>query len=316
LTSAKRIADQPNWLARGVQDHRRALRDALRRLRGHPLGTLLTAFVIGVTLALPAALNAVVRSFSTVGYSWEGAYQASLFLKPSVDEAHGEQLAADIGHRPGVVKSRYISRDQALAEFKAYSNYGAALDLLQDNPLPAVIVVTPDRHLSRDDANALLATLAKLPEVDEARLDQKWLDRLYAILDFVQQVVAVIAGLLALSVVVVIANTIRLDIESRREEILVLKQVGATNAFIRRPLVYVGIGYGVLGSLVAMLLVFGGLKLVTSPALALLGIQAGAGGAIVPSLRDVGLMMAVGVLLGWLTSVLTVARELRHIEPR
>jgi cell division transport system permease protein len=315
LSSAKRIADQPGWLTRILQDHRRALTDAALRLRGHAFGTLLTAFVIGVTLALPAALNTVVRSFGAVGYSWEGAYQASLFLKPSVEQQRGQQLAAEISTRAGVIKARYISREQALAEFKAHSNYGAALDVLQDNPLPAVISVTPDRHLPREEADALLAALAKLPEVDEARLDQKWLDRLYSILAFVRQVVGVIAGLLALSVTVVIANTIRLDIENRREEIVVLKQVGATDGFIRRPLLYIGVGYGLLGSLVATVLVVGGLQLLTSPALQLLGLDSLPGSSLGLSGTELAVMFGVGMLIGWATTFWTVWRELRHIEP-
>ena len=316
MSSAKAISDQPGWLTRLLQDHRRAFIDAARRLRGHLFGTLLTAFVIGVTLALPAALNTVVRSFGEVGYSWEGAYQASLFLKSSVDAARGEQLSAEIEKKPGIVKSRYISRDQALSEFKAHSNYGAALDLLQDNPLPAVIAVTPDRHMSREDANALLSSLAKLPEVDEAKLDQKWLDRLYSILDFVRQVVGVIAGMLALSVVVVIANTIRLDIEGRREEIIVLKQVGATDAFIRRPLLYIGLGYGLLGSLMATLLVGAGLQLLTAPALQVLGLESLSNGTMIVSGGSLMAMFGVGMLLGWMTTYWTVTREIRHIEPR
>jgi cell division transport system permease protein len=316
LTSAKRVADQPNWFSRTVQDHRRALADAGRRLRGHPFGTLLTAFVIGVTLALPAGLNTLIRSFGSAGYSWEGAYQASLFLKTSIDAQRGQQLAAEIGQRRGVSKSRYISRDQALTEFKAYSDYGSALDLLEDNPLPAVIVVTPDRHLPRDEANKLLAGLARLPEVDQAKLDQKWLDRLYSILDFVQRVVAVIAGLLALSVVVVIANTIRLDIENRREEILVLKQVGATNSFIRRPLLYTGMAYGLLGSTVATVLVMIGFKLLTQPALQLLGLETAKAAPISLTGIELGTIFGVGVLLGWLTTFWTVSQQLLRIEPR
>jgi len=316
LTSAKRVADQPNWLVRTLQDHRRAIADAGRRLRAHFFGTLLTAFVIGVTLALPAALDGVVRSFGTIGYSWEGAYQASLFLRKSVDPARGQQLAVEIAQKPGVVSAHYISREQALAEFKAHSNYGSALDLLADNPLPAVIAVTPDRKLPRDEVNALLAGLAKLPEVDMAKLDQKWLDRLYSLLAFVQRVVGVIAGLLAVSVILVIANTIRLDIENRREEILVLKQVGATSAFIRRPLLYLGFCYGLLGSLVAVGLVSAGMQLLTAPALQLIGLGSLPGGMIGLDRRELAAIFAVGIALGWATTFLTVGRQLRRIEPR
>jgi cell division transport system permease protein len=316
LTSAKRIADQPAWWRRIVQDQRRALADAWRRLRSQPFGTPFTAFVIGVVLALPAGLDALIRTFNVASYSWEGAYQASLFLKDSVSAERGRQLAADIGRREGIEKSAYISREQALAEFRAHSGYGEALDLLQSNPLPAVIVVTPDRRVSREHASELLDALSRLPEVDEAKLDQEWLDRLYALLDFIERVVAAIAVLLGLAVVVVIGNTIRLDVESRRDEIMVMKQVGATDAFIRRPFLYTGLAYGFLGSAFATLLVTLGLALLTAPMLRVLGLDAGHSAAMLPSRQTVATVFGAGLGLAWATSFLTVARQLRGIEPR
>lgn len=313
--AAKRVADQPNWLARSLQDHRRAVREAARRLRRQPFGTLLTALVIGVTLALPAGLDALVRSFDIAGFSWEGAYQASLFLKDSVSPERGAQLADDIGHKPGIAKSRYLSREQALAEFKTHAGFGNALDLLADNPLPAVIIITPSSKLAHSDSDPLLKSLAALPEVDQARLDQQWLDRLYATLAFVQRAISVIAGLLGLSVIVVIGNTIRLDIESRRDEIAVMKLVGATDPFIRRPFVYTGLAYGFLGAVLASLLVVVTLNLLAAPARALIGLQA-ASGAQWPAGDTVLSVFAAGLLLGAVTTWWTVGRRLRKIEPR
>jgi cell division transport system permease protein len=316
LTSAKRIADQPAWWRRIVQDQRRAFADAWRRLRSQPFGTPFTAFVIGVVLALPAGLDALIRTFNVASYSWEGAYQASLFLKDSVSAERGRQLAADIGRREGIEKSAYISREQALAEFRAHSSYGEALDLLQSNPLPAVIVVTPDRRVSHEQASELLTTLSRLPEVDEAKLDQEWLDRLYALLDFIERVIAAIAVLLGLAVVVVIGNTIRLDVESRRDEIMVMKQVGATDAFIRRPFLYTGLAYGFLGSVFATLLVTFGLALLTAPTLRVLGLDASHSAAMLPSRQTVAMVFGAGLGLAWVTSFLTVTRQIRGIEPR
>jgi len=316
LTSARRVADQPAWWRRIAQDQRRALTDVWWRLRSRPFGTLFTAFVIGVVLALPAGLDALIRTFNVASYSWEGAYQASLFLKDAVSVERGRQLAQDIGAREGIEKSAYVSREQALAEFRAHSSYGEALDLLQNNPLPAVIVVTPDRHLSREHATALLTALTKLPEVDQAKLDQEWLDRLYAALDFVEHVIAAIAVLLGLAVVVVIGNTIRLDVESRRDEIMVMKQVGATDTFIRRPFLYTGLAYGLLGSACATILVTIGLALLTGPTLRLLGLDTSQSAAMLPSRHTLAALFGAGLALAWMTSYLTVTRQIRGIEPR
>ena len=315
MTAARRVADRPGWLTRTARDHRRALRDAWQRLLQQPFGTLLTGLVIGITLSLPAALDAVIAGLDTAGYSWEGAYQASLFLKDSVSTEQGQKLAADIGHKPGIASSRYVSRDAALAEFRAHSDYGEALDLLQDNPLPAVIVVTPERHQSRDQAAALLNSLAKLPEVDQARLDQQWLDRLYAILGFVQQLVLGLAVALALTVVVVIANTVRLDVERRREEILVLKQVGATDAYIRRPFLYTGLAYGLLGALLALVLVSIALGIVAAPLRQLFKLNLDSGWLAGLPPRTPLLLLIAGPLLGWLTSHGTVSWRLIRLEP-
>jgi cell division transport system permease protein len=316
LTSAKRVADRPPWLQRVLQDQRRALLVAGRRLRMQPLGALMTAFVIGVTLALPAGLDALVRTFNVATYSWEGAYQASLFLKDSVSADDGRKLAADIGRRQGIDKSRYISRSEALAEFKANSGYGSALDVLTENPLPAVIVVTPERRLSHDQASTLLQSLAKLPEVDQAKLNQDWLDRLYAILNFVEEVVEVLAILLGIAVVVVIGNTIRLDVQNRRDEIVVMKQVGATDAFIRRPFLYTALVYGLLGSAFASALVTAGLAALSGPTLRVLGLDATHQAAILPSPHTIGAVFAAGAGLALLTSFFTVTRQIRRIEPR
>lgn len=310
--SASRVAERPNWFTRTAREHRRAIADAFHRLLAQPFGTLLTGLVIGITLALPGALDAAVASLDTAGYSWEGAYQASLFLKDSVSESRGEQLAADIGRRPGVAKARYVSRAAALEEFRSHSGYGEALDLLQDNPLPAVIIVTPERRQSRDQANLLLQTLARLPDVDQARLDQQWLDRLYAILGFVEHLVWLIGCALALTVVVVVANTVRLDIERRREEIQVLKQVGATHAYIRRPFLYTSLVYGLVGGLVACGLVLLALDTLAEPLRTLFNLNLGDGG--LPT-RTLWLLLGGGPVLAVVTSQLTVSRRLAALDP-
>jgi cell division transport system permease protein len=313
--SANRVADRPNWLRRTLRDHGRALADAWTRLRRHWFGTLLTGLVIGITLALPAALDASIAGLDTAGQSWEDAYQASLFLKDTVTTAQGQQLATEIGHRRGVATSRYISRDQALAEFRSHSGYGEALDLLPENPLPAVIVVAPARSLPRADANALVDALAKLPEVETARLDQHWLDRLYTVLEFVQATVVVLAVLLALAVILVIGNTARLDVEHRREEILVLKHVGATDTFIRRPFLYIALAYGTIGSLSALILIYAALYALSEPLLALFNLNLSSSGIGGLPEQTFVLVLAAGPVLCVVTSYLTVSQQLLRLDP-
>ncbi len=313
--SAARVAPPPGWLARTLQDHSRALNSSLSELLRKPVATLLTAFVIGLTLALPAGLDTVLRNLDVVGDSLQGSLRASLFLKDSVDADRAQELSHSLGKRPGVASARYISREQALDEFRQHSGFGEALDLLKDNPLPAVIVVTPDRHAPQAQTDALFKELGKLPEVEQAQLDEKWLQRLYAILTLVQRAVLVIASALGLAVVIVIANTIRLDIERHREEIAVMKLIGAADAFIRRPFLYTGLGYGLVGAVLACAMVVGAGALLSQPAHELAGLYEAE-----TSLRGLAPQAILGVfgaglVLGWLGAFWTVSRHLKHIEP-
>ncbi len=312
----RRGADDASALRAYLREHLRVLLFTLRRLLRNPGGSLLTAAAIGITLALPAGLHVLLQNISTLSYSWESSVQASLFLRDTVSESEGEKLARDLGGRDGVANAQYISRAKALVEFRQLSGFGEALDVLQENPLPAVIVVRPETDRSPQQIDQLVRELGALPGVDQARLDTAWLERLYAILDIISLAVQIIGGLLALAIIVTVGNTIRLDIQSRREEIVVLKLIGATDAFIRRPFLYTGACYGLLGGLLAWLLVSIGLWTLSSPVQKLASLYQSdfhlIGLGFVASLALLGGAM----LLGWLGSWWTVARHLGEIEPQ
>jgi cell division transport system permease protein len=203
-----------------------------------------------------------------------------------------------------------------MAEFRAGSGYAEALDLLKDNPLPATIVITVDARQPEATTTALFKDLSALPEVEHAKLDEKWLQRLYAILTFVQRVVTLVSAALVVMVLVVIGNTIRLDIENRRQEIEVMKLIGANDRFIRRPFLYTGLWYGLTGALLGCLLVEGAAWLLSVPAQALAGLygsQLSFGGL---TGKEVGVMFGAGALLGWLGAWWAVSQRLWQIEPR
>lgn len=294
----------------------RALRNSLGALARKPVGTLLTAFVIGITLALPAGLHTLVANLHQAGSSaLQGTLRLSLFLDDDVNQARGEALTREIARRPGVSSAQYISRAQALEEFRAFSGFGEALDLLKENPLPATVVVTPRSGLPRVETEALLRDLSALPEVAQAKLDQKWLERLYAILELVQRAVLMIAAALALAVLVVIGNTVRLDIENRREEIGILKLIGATPGYIRRPFLYTGLWYGLAGGALACLLVEAGVLALAEPARQLAGLYDSQAGLLGLRFDAAVAVFGAGMGLGWLGAFWAVSRHLRQVEP-
>jgi len=315
--AAKAVAElRPNFLSRFAQGHLREVLFTLSRFYRNLSGALLTCFVIGITLALPASLHTMVRNINAVSYSWESTLQASLFLKDSTTPAQAAALIAKLKTRPGVADAIYITREQSLAEFKALSGFGAALDLLETNPLPAVITITPVKGVERPVIDALIVELSQLPEVEVAKLDRQWLDRLYAVLSLIQRLVLLMAGLLGLAVIVIVGNTIRLDIEAKRAEIVVMKLIGATDGFIRRPFLYTGLWYGLVGGAIAWLLVYAAVFALSQPARELAGLYGSDYQLQGLPLDATAVMFAGGVLLGWIGAWWTVSRHLKDIEPQ
>ncbi|HEY1076753.1 MAG TPA: permease-like cell division protein FtsX [Fontimonas sp.] len=308
--------ERPNWLSRWVQEHLRVLLFSLGKIVRTPLAAMLTAMVIGIALALPAGLYVAVNNLATVSYSWQESLQLSLFLKDTVSAERGAALARDIRNEPGVARTQFISREQSLAEFRELSGFGDALDLLQGNPLPAVISVSPQRGQSKADVQTLLDRLSKLGEVELAKLDQQWLERLYALLAIAERAVGIIALLLGLAVMVIIGNTIRLDIESRREEIEVMKLIGAPGSFVRRPFLYSGFWFGLGGGVLAWILVGVGTSLLAEPSAQLAALYGSDYQINGLGIRDGLSLVAAGITLGWAGAFITVSRRLAQIEPK
>ena len=314
-SAPKRVSSGPGWLQRQVQDHVRALTGTFGDLLRRPVATALTAFVIGITLALPAGLHALVGNLGRAGEGLQGSLRATLFLKDSTTADRGADLTREIASRPGVTAAHYISREEALQEFRAGSGFAAALDQLKENPLPAVIEVTPDGHQPQARIESLLKTLGELPEVEQARLDEKWVQRLYAILELVQKAVNLIAGALGVAVLVVVGNTIRLDIENHRHEIAVMKLIGAADGYIRRPYLYCGLWYGLAGAILACLLVEAGILALQEPAGRLAGLY-GSPARLDGLGFDTALaLFGIGPALGWVGAFWAVSRHLQDIEP-
>lgn len=296
--------------------HRQVARDSLRRLLRNPFGSLATWLVIGIALALPGALYVGLDTLAQLGGRWDAAPQISLFLHNSVDEAGGQALQQKLMQRGDVANAAYISREQALAEFRTQSGFGEVVEQLDSNPLPAVISVRPLMAQSGADAvRRLYDDVKAMPEVERAVLDMEWVQRLYALLEIGRRIAAVLAALLGLGVILVMGNTIRLAIESRRDEILVVKLVGATNAFVRRPFLYSGAWFGFGGGVVACLVLALCLHLLAAPVAQLASLYHS--DFVIPGLgivRATALLVA-GTLLGWLGAWLAVGRHLSAIEP-
>jgi cell division transport system permease protein len=300
------------WLTR----HASTSLGALGRLARHPFSSAMIILVIAVTLALPAAINVIVKNTQAISGGWDNALDFSLFLKQGLSESEARNLAALIEQRADVESVRFVSSATALAEFRELSGFGAALDQLPDNPLPHTLVVRPGAGNTGASMLLLQEELGNLPEAEYVQVDTEWVQRFHAILDIVQQAIAIGAALLGIAIVVIIGNTIRLDIENRRDEIEVTKLIGASNAFVRRPFLWTGFWYGLFGGLLALGLVYYGLFLLEGPVARLAGLyQANIAIASMGAAEAAGIV-GISISLGLFGSWFTAARHMRRIEPR
>lgn len=282
-----------------------------------PLASLLTAAVIGMALALPAGLYVLLDNVQDATRGWDGSNEISLFMKLEIGDADSETLAAELREWPEIAEARVISRTEALEEFRDLSGFADVMDAFaDDNPLPAVVVVSPAVNAGNGVAmGKLLERVEALPQVDFAQFDLAWLKRLYAILAIVERGVLVVAALLAGAVLLVVGNTMRLGVENRRPEIEIAKLFGATNAFIRRPFLYSGLLYGALGGTIALALVWVCILLLDEPIQRLTALYSGD-----YRLQGLGALASIalpvaGALLGLAGSWLSVGRHLAAIEP-
>lgn len=299
-----------------LSHHRHSAKDSLQRLMAKPLQSLLTWLVLAVALALPAILLVSMNNLQSLGQRWDGAPQMSVFINPRAQKAAIESIQRRIKQREGIQRVEYISPKQALSDFESQSSLGSALRSLEANPLPPALVITPMPELSAEALAALGAELEAMPAVDEVLFDQAWVQRLHEVLRLGEVISLSLGALLALGVILVIGNTVRLAIESRREEIVIIKLVGGTNAFVRRPFLYTGLWYGGGGGLLALLLLVSGLQWIASPVASLAALYGS--DFTLQGLGFTGgvLLISLASLIGWLGAWLAVGRHLGEIEPQ
>ena len=295
--------------------HLQSLVDALRRLGRQPFATLLTALVIAIAIALPVGLRVLVNNVGSLSGSWQSAADFTVYFKREVPTERARALSREVAARADVVSVQFIDRAAALKEFRARSGFGAALDALDDNTLPDTLVVRPASGAA-GDVEGVAAALRKLPETDLVQLDTQWVARLRAMLKLARRIVDLAAALLAIAVAIVVGNTIRLEIQNRAPEIEITKLVGGTDAFIRRPFLYLGVCYGLAGAALACLLIFATLAALGAPVRDLAALYETRFALTGLSLRESGALLGGGALLGWAGALLATARHLRAIEPR
>jgi len=298
------------WAAR----HRYEAQDALARLLQMPASALMTLSMLAVALAVPGFLLTLLINFEQLTPTTELKPQLAVYLKPATEAKRVDQISREMLLRDDLLSVELISPDTGAADFRERSELGGLLELFETNPLPAVILLVP-RDEDPESLQAMQQSLFAIEEVDTVELDIEWLVRLSAILNSFERISFILSLLLALTVLLVVANTIRTMIGNRLEEIEVSLLMGATSGWVRRPFLYAGLWYGLFGAILSTLLIYLALILVESPLREMTELYLGAFELQGLGFQGVVSLLALGSLLGWGGAYLAVSRQLTQFEP-
>jgi len=298
------------WLIQHLQ----ACLFSIGQMVKNPVSSLLTTAVIGVSLSLPAGFYLLLDNAHRLTAGWAGAVQITLFLDMDVDAKDATALAQTLTRRADVTEVKIIDRDQAFREYIQNSGFGAALNGLKENPLPYVLLVKPAGPvLATARADVLINYLRSLKEVESAQFDRQWATRLLTFIEIFQRSTYILSFLLAVAVLLIIGNTIRLAIYNRRGEIEINKLFGATNAFIQRPFLYSGLIHGIGGAVMAWLILLGAAALLAPPVQHLADLYGSRFHVQGLDTRPTLALLTAGGLLGLAGSWVAVYRHIRAI---
>ncbi|WP_029685344.1 permease-like cell division protein FtsX [Tatumella saanichensis] len=314
---AKRVSKEKALRGGWQEQWHYAWRGMLADMLRQPLATLLTVLVIAISLTLPSVCYIVWKNVDQAASEWYPAPQLTVYLSKTLDDNAAQNVINQLKQTQGVQHVDYLSRDEALNEFRNWSGFGGAMDMLEQNPLPAVAIITPALNFQNSDTMATLRDrVAKVSGIDQVRMDDSWFARLSALTGLVGQVALMIGLLMVVAVFLVIGNSVRLSIFARRDTINVQKLIGATDGFILRPFVYGGAMLGLSGAVVSLILseilVFR-LESVVSHVASVFSTSFDLKGF---SFDEALLLLLVAAIVGWIAAWMATAQHLRRFTPQ
>lgn len=297
-----------------IKVHLKQARYAFIALWQRPLGNILTLAVIAMALSMPASIYLVGKNIAQIADDVATPSQLSVFLHEQLSEARIMVLKDEIESWQEVAGVEYISSQQGLSDLSQHAGFDQALSYLSEYSLPAVLVVHP--AVEQDLAvKALAQRIREDQAVSDVRLDEDWLARLDAIQRLAATVVVILSVLMGAAVFLIVGNTIRFTVQAHKEEIQVMKFIGATDSFILRPYLYHGFWFGLIGASCAWVLtaiitvllngVVEQLALLYDSRFRLIGLN----------LDESVLLLMLGISLGLVAARLSARSHLKEIEP-
>lgn len=313
---AKRSAPtQGSRFSHWLGHHRREAKASFARLASAPVATFMTVLVMALALALPLGLAQLLDDARAIAGDWDADARLSVYLKMPLSETDQARVHEQIQALTGVKKATLITPQQALDDLRERSDYGTAIDQLGENPLPAVIDVLPKQATDPELMQQLRDELVKWPEVETADVDIAWVQRLRSALDVGERLLLALASTMILGGVLVVGNTIRLSIEARREEIRIISLLGATNAFVRRPFLYMGFWCGLGAGVLTLVSVNALIIWLSTPVDELARLYASQFQLSSPDLVTSAVVLLGATLLGLMGAWFAAARHMRELAP-
>ena len=297
--------------------HAHAMFSSLGRLVRTPFTTSMTIVVMAITISIATVFYLFVANMQQLTSNVELSNQISLFLKPGISDYTSKKLVKKIKQKDGIERVVLISSQQGLEEFKAYSGFGDVLSVLDANPLPIVIQVLPSDSLNdMERIKKLMWEFKTFPQVEFVEMDMQWVQRLQSITQIIHRGVMLLTILLGLAVLFITGNTIRLELQSRRDEVLVAKLVGATHSFVQRPFIYTGFWLGLISGILAWILVLFMLLVIQEPVSRLSELYNGAFDINYLTFFESLLLLCITSSLGIVGAWVVLRYQLRQIKPQ
>ncbi len=296
--------------------HAHALFSSLGRLVGTRFSSAMTIVVLAIAISLASGFYILVANLQQLAGNLVSSNQISLFLKDEVSEIRARSFAEKIRQNSDIQDVKIISKEQALGEFQAYSGFGDAVKALEKNPLPIVIQVLPTNSFENEQAlEKMLEDFKRLTEVDFAQMDMQWVKRLQSIIEVARRGVTLLSLLLGAGVLFITANTIRLELHNRKDEVIIAKLVGATNNFIHRPFLYSGFWIGFFSGVSAWFIVTIIMLILKQPVENLSRLYDGSFHLLFLGFLDTLMLLFISSVLGVVGSWIVLHFQLQQLKP-
>jgi cell division transport system permease protein len=295
------------WLSQ----HRSALGLALHRLGTNPVSTLLSVVAIGIALSLPAGGLMLFANAQQLMRGTGPTPQISVFMALDADRKSVSETEARLKDNTAIASIQFLPRTMTLTRMRSAEGLADVIDALPRNPFPDAFVVTPASS-DADGMEQLAAAIRKLPQVDHVQIDSAWARRLNALLRLGSAGLGALSLLLAIGLVAITFNTIRLQVLTQRNEIEVSRLLGATDAFISRPFFYFGTLQGLFGGGVAWLILVALTLALSTPANELAGLYSLDLVLSLPNPLTTAVLLLSAAALGWIGTALSLGQHLRN----